>query len=298
MTLSLSELHAHYLQWNEIIPFFILAFVCMFLSVLVLVAAAKVSAGKKHRQREHSLYMRGDEPDDRYNGTGYEDEAEYRSLRKLKWAERDEAERLTQSFYEMMFTDTCILGFIGVYVILDWFVTIPSVRNFWDSYSDFILLGLIILSCVVNSFLDHVFVNLRDIRRSEKASIRLIGMLYMGIIFLYIKFIYQDNNYDKIMVYYLSLMVGRFVYFDASFHDFRESVKKAFRNFPIMLLALADTAVMAAYGFQEGYLLKINGVVVSLMIAHLYMIVCIFIIAHTHIVEGMTRIPQDGFQQY
>lgn len=249
------------------IPFFILAFVCMFGSVLVLTAAGRSQAAKEIRQ--HGRRM---------------------SEEDIAWAPRDRAMRLTQAFYEMMFTDTCILGFIGVYVILDWFVTIPSVRNFWDSYSDFILLALIVLSCVLNSFLDRVFVNLREISREEKASIRLIGMLYMGIIFLYIKFIYEDNNYDQIMVYYLTLMVGRFVYFDASFRDFRESVKNAFRNLPVMLLALADTAAMAAYGFQEGYLLKINGVVVSLMIAHLYMILCIFIIAHTPLVQKLTPV--------
>lgn len=256
MSLSIAELNVHYLNPREMVSFFALSFVCMFVSVLILIRMAKSDAARGGRIPGR------------------------RASEKAEW--------LTQAFYEMMFSDTCILGFIGTYVIIDWFVTKPAIRSFWDSYSDFILLGLIILSCVLNTFLDHVFVNLKRISHEEKASIRLIGMLYMGIIFLYIKFVYADNNYDKIMVYYLSLMVGRFVYFDASFRDFRKSVKDAARNFPIMLMALADTAVMAAYGFSEGYLLKKNGVVVSLLVAHIYMIVCIFIIHHTHMVRHLT----------
>lgn len=257
MSLSISELNAHYLNPWEMALFFVLSFVCMFISVLILIRMAKSDA------------VRGG----RIPGRTASEKAEW----------------LTQAFYEMMFSDTCILGFIGTYVIIDWFVTKPAIRGFWDSYSDFILLGLIILSCVLNTFLDRVFVNLKRISHEEKASIRLIGMLYMGIIFLYIKFVYEDNNYDKIMVYYLGLMVGRFVYFDASFRDFKKSVKDAAHNFPIMLMALADTAIMAAYGFNEGYLLKKNGVVVSLLVAHIYMIVCIFILHHTHVVRHLTR---------
>ena len=100
----------------------------------------------------------------------------------------------------------------------------------------------------------------------------------MLFIFAYIKFIYKNDNYDSIIVYFLIMVVGRFIYFDASFKDFLETMKKAILQIPVMVIGLLYTAIMCYFGFKWGYLLKSNGVLVSTFFAHLYMIVAIFII--------------------
>ena len=109
------------------------------------------------------------------------------------------------------------------------------------------------------------------------ASIRLTGMLYMIIIFCYIKFIYEDNNYDMFITYFLTLMIGRFVYFDASFKDFLECMKQAVKNIPIMAIALAFLGILCFRGYSTDYLLKHNGVITNIFFCHLYIIVAIFI---------------------
>jgi uncharacterized membrane protein len=73
-------------------------------------------------------------------------------------------------------------------------------------------------------------------------------------------------------------MIGRFVYFDASFKDFLHCIKNAAANIPIMILALINLAILCAYGYSTGYLLKHNGVITNIFFVHLYIIVMIFIL--------------------
>ena len=115
----------------------------------------------------------------------------------------------------------------------------------------------------------------------------------MLVIFAYIKFIYNDDNYDRIILYFLTLVIGRFVYFDVSISDAAGAVKDAASNIPYLLLALGCTGVLAWYGFGTGYLLKSNSVVMSLFIAHLFMVTVIFILMRTRIVARIVikRLP-------
>lgn len=183
---------------------------------------------------------------------------------------------LSERFYELIFSGGSIIGFMAVYFYLDFFNHSGTFFEFWDKYSDYLLLVFMIISIVFNSFLDHVLIRLKRIHRDEMASIRLIGMLYMILIFGYIKFIYEDNNYDMFIAYFLTLMIGRFVYFDASFKDFLNCVKLAAANIPIMIMGLAYLGIMCFYGYSTGYLLKHNGVITNIFFVHLFIIVAIF----------------------
>ncbi|MGN1022500.1 MAG: hypothetical protein ACI4OJ_03305, partial [Lachnospiraceae bacterium] len=124
------------------------------------------------------------------------------------------------------------------------------------------------------------------------ASLRLVSMLYMFVIFLYIKFIYVDDNYDSIIVYFIGMMIGRFVFFGASLKEFLDAIAHAMRDLGMLALALLLTAFMAWYGFGTGYLLRINGVVVSLLIAHLYLIVALFLLVRFGFVKLLVPVPK------
>lgn len=260
MTLSFSELMAHYSAPRDAGIFFLVSAAAV-VAVLVLIA----------------LYCRGRE-------SRLEEHAAARIRERTLWT--------VERFAEILFSDTSMLAFISAYVMLDWFVTDPAARSFWDSYSDFILLGLIILSCVLNTFLDRVFLPLKRIRQEERASLRLVSMLYMFAVFLYIKFIYEDNNYDSIIIYFIGMMIGRFVFFGASLREFLDAAKKAMHDLGMVAIALVLTAFMAWYGFGSGYLLRINGVVVSLFFAHLYLIAALFLLVRLGFVRLLTPIPK------
>ena len=185
---------------------------------------------------------------------------------------------LTERFYELIFSGGSIIGFMAAYYLINRFVTSGEFYKFWSDYKDYLLLVFMIISILVNTFLDHVLVHLKRLDRDEMASIRLTGMLYMILIFCYIKFIYEDNNYDMFIAYFLTLMIGRFVYFDASFKDFLHCIKQAAANIPIMIMGLTYLGILCLYGYSTSYLLKHNGVITNIFFCHLYIVVAIFVL--------------------
>ena len=213
-----------------------------------------------------------------------------REERKYYYYEK--AHNSIQRFYEMVFSGASILSFLAIYYIIDRFTEPGSFRDFWDKYKDFILLLMICLSIVFNNILDRLLIPLKKVGKDERGSVRLLGMLYVILIFLYIKFIYENDNYDGFIMYFLGLMIGRFIYFDASFRDGIRTMLEALRNLPLLILGLAYTGFMAYVGFSSDYLLIGNGVLVSTFIAHIFMIVAIFIIHHSHFMSIFVRKPR------
>lgn len=189
-----------------------------------------------------------------------------------------EVRSLTERFYELIFSNTSILLFVSMYFMVDYFGIGDSYKGLWDRYSGIILLGFLMCSILLVSFTDNLIIPLKNVQPGDRAGMRLMGMLYMLIIFVYIKYIYDDNNYDSIVIYFLSMVIGRFIYFDASLESFNDAMKDTTRNLPLLLLGLFCTVTMSLFGWGTGYLLKVNGVVFNLFLAHLYLLVVIFIV--------------------
>ena len=201
----------------------------------------------------------------------------------------ERANNTIQRFYEMVFSGASILSFLALYYLIDRFSPQGDFREFWDNYKDFLLLFMICFSIIFNNLLDRIIIPLKKLSRSERGSVRLLGMVYVILIFLYIKFIYENNNYDGFIMYFLGLMIGRFIYFDASFREGISTILESLKNFPLLILGLAYTGFMAYTGFTSDYLLVSNGVLVSTFIAHIFMIVAIFIVHHSHFMSIFIR---------
>lgn len=261
--MTLDDYLAHYFIWKDMLTFFLIAIGGLIVSLAILLICSRLISTSVPKKKQAAFF---------YNKTN----------------------NLVERFYEMIFSGTSILSFLAAYYLIDRFVTTGSFRVFWDKHSDMLLLVMIILSCVINSFLDRIFVPLKSIDKEQKASVRMIGMLYIILIFMYIKFIYENNNYDGFITYFLGLMVGRFAYFDASFSDFVKSVKLAALNLPLLILGLCYTGFMCFIGFSSKYLLISNGVLVSTFIAHLFMVVSIFLIYHCRILNLIVKKPKKG----
>ena len=213
-----------------------------------------------------------------------------RSERKAFYYEK--AHNTIQRFYEMVFSGASILSFLAIYYLIDRFTPDGEFRLFWDRYKDMLLLLMICLSIVFNNLIDRIIIPLKKMTQEDRGSVRLLGMLYVILIFAYIKFIYENDNYDGFIMYFLGLMIGRFIYFDASFRDGIKTMLGALKNFPLLILGLAYTGFMAYTGFTSDYLLVSNGVLVSTFIAHIFMIAAIFIIHHSHFMYLFARKPR------
>lgn len=191
---------------------------------------------------------------------------------------------LIESFYEMVFSSTSILFFLALYYILDSHYT--QVSPYWEKYQDVFLLFFLIMSVVMTNVFDLILVNLTHLKSEQKGAIRLVSSLYVVLILLYIRFIYNDTNYNSLILYFVTLFIGRFVYFDFTLKDFKNVLSGVTRNLPILLLMLAYSAVVCWYGFRSDFLLTSNGVIISTLIAHLFMDLSIIIVHKTKLVKA------------
>ena len=188
-----------------------------------------------------------------------------------------------ESFYEMAFASTSILLLLSLYYIIGDRINLHTVSKVWNQYKDWVLIGFLLVSMLVDRIFDRVLVPLHYISAQKRGSVRLMASIYVMLILMYIRFIYEDYNYENLILYFVMLVIGRLVYFDVTWEGFRNDCLGLFRNLPVLLLMSAYSAAVVWYGFTSGFLMKANGVIVSTLIAHLFMDICIFLFDRSHI---------------
>ena len=271
--MTLQDYLNHYFETsNLLVNFAIAVAMVLIFSVIIILVARLMSSVKASKRGSASGEMTSRFREDNYR----------------------RAHNYLERFYEMLFSATSILLFLSAYYLVDRFVTDAAFRIFWDEYKDFILLILIVFSCIINNLLDHIFIRLKNLDKSDKASIRLMGMFYVLFVFAYIKYIYENDNYDRFILYFCGLVIGRFVYFDASLKDFWNTFRNGLLNFPVLVMGLACTGAQCLYGFGHGYLLKSNGVLVSACIANIMIVLAIFIIHNTRLLNLIIPNPNKN----
>lgn len=214
-----------------------------------------------------------------------ETEEKAKKIRRKKHQRRQY--QIVESFYELVFSGTSILLFLSLYYIID--ERLPQISMYWEKYQDVVLLVFIVLSVFLTSWLDVVLVKLTHLDPEQKASVRLISVFYIVLILLYIRFIYEDTNYDGLILYFLTLTVGRFLYFDFTVKSFLETMRGVLENLPLLVIMSAYSGFVCWYGFHVGFLLKSNGVILSTFLAHLFMDCSIFLLHKTRILKHVIR---------
>ncbi|WP_408070335.1 hypothetical protein [Butyrivibrio sp. JL13D10] len=206
-----------------------------------------------------------------------------------------------QLFYEMIISGTSVISFACAYVVLNHIyslmqggagrsgVVLQYFYQLWTDGKDFILLLLICLSIVLNTILDSLIIPLGRLAKEEKAAVRMLGMFYAIIILVYLNLIGDESEYSPVMMYYLGLMVGRFVYFDASFMDFLDAIKNAFLRLPILVLCMVLCSGMCFFGFGMGYLLERNYYIVGVFYTHLFLLGAVFLVHNSKIMKFLVR---------
>ena len=194
-----------------------------------------------------------------------------------------------ESFYEMAFASTSILLLLSLYYIIGDRINLHTVSKVWNQYKDWVLIGFLLVSMLVDRIFDRVLVPLRYISAQKRGSVRLMASIYVMLILMYIRFIYEDYNYENLILYFVMLVIGRLVYFDVTWDGFRNDCLGLFRNLPVLLLMSAYSAAVVWYGFTSGFLMKANGVIVSTLIAHLFMDICIFLFDRSRIFDLFLR---------
>lgn len=284
--MTLSEYFDHYFSFPDVLFFLLISTVVLVIMQLILFAYSKIAAPKK-TCAPAAIPGESDDPGDL--------SAAENAPSKTAAPSEDPFDacygRASEMYYELMFASTSILFFTGLYFLISYhyFTLSSAFYRIWDTYDDFLLLAALVVSILMTDILDTFIARLRKIDSKEKSSIRMAAMLYMLIVFAYIKFVYEDSNYDDIIFYFIVMLIGRFIYFDASFKDFLHSMIDLISVLPVLCMVLASTGLMALYGFSSGYLLRGNGVVVSLWIAHIFLILEICIVFHINQIHRIFR---------
>ena len=234
----------------------------------------------------------------------------------------DEFKRRTvdnmQLFFEMMISSTSVILFACAYIICNHIFELLTplyqakkmgsmpmgIKWFyyqWDKNKDFLLLFLISMTCFINTVLDKIIIPLRRISKEDKASVRMLGMFY-AIIVLTCFTTFGDatvskEQYSPIMMYYFGLMIGRFVYFDASFVDFIYAILGAIKHGLLLVFALLLSGILSVIGFKLGYLIKENYYIVGLLYTDI--LVAIFIMHHLRGLSLFIRNEEDEeYEEY
>lgn len=307
----------HYFDMASAVPFFLvsLAGLILVMGVILVLArirqeldrhsasptsAAKANAvdldadGRPHsRARFQPADRIGDRPNDREHWPDIDPAMDAhphsRARRPLLDPVDTRPYEFIESFYEMAFASTSILLLLSLYYIIGDRINLHTVSKVWNQYKDWVLIGFLLVSMLVDRIFDRVLVPLHYISAQKRGSVRLMASIYVMLILLYIRFIYEDYNYENLILYFVMLVIGRLVYFDVTWEGFRNDCLGLFRNLPVLLLMSAYSAVVVWYGFTSGFLLKANGVIVSTLIAHLFMDICIFLFERSRIFRMFLR---------
>ncbi|MDD2971625.1 MAG: hypothetical protein PHE02_05780 [Lachnospiraceae bacterium] len=266
----------HYMDIEGIGIFLLVAFIGLVVVIGILLLYARQFEDGESREEEDMIDLEEEETFDLNNEKG----RGHRKRKKKKMALNRTTCWFIESFYELVFSSTSILFFLAAYYLIDRYLDIREYRVLWDEYSDVLLMAFIFMSIFLNTFLDHLVVSLRTINSRQKGALRLVSTIYMMLIFGYIRFIYDDLNYNELIIYFMGLVIGRFVYFDFTWKDFSETIRGVIKNLPLLLLIVSYSGLMCYVGFRSKFLLTANGVIVSILIAHVFMDVSILIIHH------------------
>ena len=302
----------HYFDMASAVPFFLVSLAGLIFVMGVILALARirqeidrhgassvaaadeanaVDLDAETRPQSRARHQYADRIDDRLNGREHwpdtdpatETRPHSRARRPLLDPADTRPYEFIESFYEMAFASTSILLLLSLYYIIGDRINLHTVSKVWNQYKDWVLIGFLLVSMLVDRIFDRVLVPLRYISAQKRGSVRLMASIYVMLILMYIRFIYEDYNYENLILYFVMLVIGRLVYFDVTWDGFRNDCLGLFRNLPVLLLMSAYSATVVWYGFTSGFLMKANGVIVSTLIAHLFMDICIFLFDRSHI---------------
>lgn len=274
----------HYFDMASAVPFFLVSLAGLILVMGVILALARIRQELDRHSSTPSAAAKANAVDLDADARPHS-----RARRPLLDPVDTRPYEFIESFYEMAFASTSILLLLSLYYIIGDRINLHTVSKVWDQYKDWVLIGFLLVSMLVDRIFDRVLVPLHYISAQKRGSVRLMASIYVMLILMYIRFIYEDYNYENLILYFVMLVIGRLVYFDVTWEGFRNDCLGLFRNLPVLLLMSAYSAVVVWYGFTSGFLMKANGVIVSTLIAHLFMDICIFLFDRSRIFRLFLR---------
>lgn len=204
-----------------------------------------------------------------------DDSLSHKAIRRINRHHQERKRSIIESFFEMVFASTSVLIFLSLYYVID--ERIPGVSIYWQKYQDIILLLFLCFSVILNGWAWYCICTIgRNRFQPEGVPLRLVSSFYIILILLYIKFIYNDDNISIHWWCTHHTCCWPVYYFDFTMDDFLSTLHGFWEELPLLILMASYSGFVCWFGFYTGFLLTSNGVIVSTLLAHLFM-VCSFL---------------------
>ncbi len=201
-----------------------------------------------------------------YNQYKLNNDKSDKSIENIKEEEKEMSEtpyNICYEILELIVSNLCILSAAYIYYWLNIFF---SPYKLWIQYSSFVILFLIIISVLSTNIIDKRL-SLLSIPDNDKGLIRLMSSLCVLGILCFVNIKTRTDLYNNLILFYLSLVLGRFIYFDSSFNDIAEKILSIFSKIYIIILWGIYIIIICYIGFRED-LLNTNNLIISLIIVH------------------------------
>ena len=173
---------------------------------------------------------------------------------------------ISQVIFEIIISNTSITVIMYFYFHLEKFTLISD-------YFNILMLVLIAIAVLVNNIIDNKFE--QDIlSKGDKATIRLISSISIMVVFLYVKMKFETNQYDQLIICYLGLALGRFIYFDTTLSQLIKSLGDLIKYIPPLTIALFFTYMVGLYGVKY-QIIKQSNILLGLVCVHFCMLFCV-----------------------
>ena len=175
--------------------------------------------------------------------------------------------KIAENFFELIISCVTILLAIYIYYYLDSYF---KVFVLWNNFSSFVLLLLICGSVILNNLIDNKLMQ-NLIEDNDKADLRLLSSLYIVAILLFFKKKFETVSYDKLILLYCSLVLGRFIYFDFIIKQFWYTILSIIKRIYLLILLIFYTYIIASQQIAIDIFSKAN-VLFYLLLLHLFML--------------------------
>ena len=165
---------------------------------------------------------------------------------------------------EIMLSNTCIFGMLDIYQFI---IKIPLLSD----YNGLILLILIIIGVIVNNIIDKNFLEKKWERSDDfsKNNLRLMSSVLVLLLIFVMSMYLHINNCIQLELCILSLVLGRFIYFDMSLRNIIKELKETFKYRISLIIVVILMFIILIISIKLNLIDK-NNIVGSLFLIHVY----------------------------
>lgn len=166
---------------------------------------------------------------------------------------------LKVDYYYFIFIQFVIAIFAVVVSIYayEWLETNLESFSFFQKYASIFQICTILMAIIIMNKCEKKYTvrpsGMGDVELHEEvSSLRLLGSIFAVVHLIFIKCFWGTNQYDSLLLCYIVLVIGRFVYFDSSLRSIWAEIKKMIKHlWTVLVVIVAIYLPLFGYVFKD-----------------------------------------------